>query len=108
MELKLRLAREKAGADTIQDHVMADTRRALRLVRSRAAEWHLMADRLGFLGISAGGELAAYAAMKHDTGQKDSTDIELPARFSVPHLSGKFRPLHRLSRDASSLHRCGN
>ena len=72
---------------------MADTRRALRLVRNRAAEWHLMADRVGFLGISAGGELAAYAAMKHDAGQKDSTDIELPARFQsliYPGSSGRF------------------
>jgi endo-1,4-beta-xylanase len=53
---------------------MADTRRALRLVRSRAAEWHIKADRVGILGFSAGGELAAYAAMKNDSGQKDSAD----------------------------------
>lgn len=54
---------------------MADTRRALRLVRSRAVEWHIKADRIGILGFSAGGELAAYAAMKHDPGQKDSADV---------------------------------
>ena len=72
--LKYRLAREKGSAYTIQDHAMADTRRALRLVRSRAAEWHVKTDRVGILGFSAGGELAAYAAMKHDSGQKDSAD----------------------------------
>ena len=54
---------------------MADTRRALRLVRSRAAEWHIKTDRIGILGFSAGGELAAYAAMKSDAGQKDSADV---------------------------------
>ncbi|MBI5760249.1 MAG: alpha/beta hydrolase [Planctomycetales bacterium] len=73
--LKYRLAREKGSVYTIQDHAMADTRRALRLVRSRAAEWHIQSDRVGILGFSAGGELAAYAAMKHDAGRKDSADV---------------------------------
>lgn len=73
--LKYRLAREKGSAYTIQDHAMADTRRALRMVRSRAAEWHIKTDRVGILGFSAGGELAAYAAMKHDPGQKDAADV---------------------------------
>lgn len=73
--LKYRLAREKGSTYTIQEHAMADTRRALRLVRSRAVEWHIKADRVGILGFSAGGELAAYAAMKHDAGQKDAADV---------------------------------
>ena len=76
--LKYRLAREKGSTYTIEDHAMADTRRALQLVRSRAAEWHLKTDRVGILGFSAGGELAAYAAyaaMKHDDGHKDSADV---------------------------------
>jgi endo-1,4-beta-xylanase len=72
--LKYRLAREKGSTYTVQDHAMADTRRALRLVRSRAGEWHLKADRVGILGFSAGGELAAYAAMKSDPGDKDAAD----------------------------------
>lgn len=72
--LKYRLAREKGSTYTVQDHAMADTRRALRLVRSRAEEWHLKTDRIGILGFSAGGELAAYAAMKSDAGNKDATD----------------------------------
>lgn len=72
--LKYRLAREKGSTYTVQDHAMADTRRAIRLVRSRAGEWHLRADRIGILGFSAGGELAAYAAMKNDAGTKDATD----------------------------------
>ena len=53
---------------------MADTRRAIRLVRSRADEWHIKPNHIGILGFSAGGELAAYAAMKSDAGNKDSTD----------------------------------
>jgi endo-1,4-beta-xylanase len=72
--LKYRLAREKGSTYTVQDHAMADTRRAIRLVRSRAGEWHLRTDRIGILGFSAGGELAAYAAMKNDPGAKDADD----------------------------------
>lgn len=72
--LKYRLAREKGSTYTIQDHAMADARRALRLIRSRADEWHIKTDRLGILGFSAGGELAAFAAMKNDPGQKDAAD----------------------------------
>ncbi len=72
--LKYRLAREKGSTYTVQDHAMADTRRAIRLVRSRAAEWHVKPDRVGVLGFSAGGELAAYAAMKSDPGARDSDD----------------------------------
>jgi endo-1,4-beta-xylanase len=53
---------------------MADTRRALRLVRSRAGEWQIRPDRIGILGFSAGGELAAFAAMDSDPGQPDAAD----------------------------------
>ncbi len=73
--LKYRLAREKGSSYTIQDHAMADTRRALRLIRSRAAEWGVKKDRLGVMGFSAGGELAAFAAMKNDPGRPDAADV---------------------------------
>jgi len=73
--LKYRLSREPGSTYTIEDHAMADTRRAIRLIRSRAAEWSLRADRIGILGFSAGGELAAYSAMKSDPGQKDAMDV---------------------------------
>lgn len=72
--LKYRLAREPGSTYTIQEHAMADARRAIRLIRSRAGEWHVNPERLGILGFSAGGELAAFAAMKNDAGQKDATD----------------------------------
>jgi endo-1,4-beta-xylanase len=72
--LKYRLAREKGSTYTVQEHAMADTRRAIRLVRSRAGDWHLKADRIGIMGFSAGGELAAYAAMKSDPGTPDAAD----------------------------------
>ena len=72
--LKYRLAREKDSTYTIQDHAMVDTRRALRTVRSRAKEWGIRPDRFGIMGFSAGGELAAFAAMKSDAGKADAAD----------------------------------
>jgi acetyl esterase/lipase len=38
---------------------LEDTQRAMRLVRSHAAEWHVNPHRLGVLGFSAGGYLVA-------------------------------------------------
>ena len=72
--LKYRLAREPNSPYTIQDHAMADTRRALRIVRTRATEWHIKPDRIGIMGFSAGGELAAFAAMQSDSGKPDAPD----------------------------------
>jgi endo-1,4-beta-xylanase len=89
--LKYRLAREKGSTYTIQDHAMADTRRAIRLVRSRADEWHIKSDRIGILGFSAGGELAAYAAMKNDPGTKDAADL-LDRQSSRPDFQALIYP----------------
>ena len=72
--LRYRLAREEGSQYTVDDHAMADTRRALRLVRSRASEWKIDQDRIGILGFSAGGELAALAAMENDAGKSESAD----------------------------------
>lgn len=73
--LKYRLAREKDSSYTIQDHAMADMRRAIRTVRTRAKEWGINPERIGVLGFSAGGELAAFAAMKNDPGDAGAADV---------------------------------
>lgn len=38
---------------------LLDAERAMRLVRSRATDWHIDPDRVGIMGFSAGGHLAA-------------------------------------------------
>lgn len=73
--LKYRLAREKDSIYSISEHAMADTRRAMRLVRTRAPEWGINPARIGILGFSAGGELAAFAAMQSDSGKPDAADV---------------------------------
>jgi acetyl esterase/lipase len=72
--LKYRLAREEGSTYTVDDHAMADTRRAIRMVRAKAQEWKINPERIGILGFSAGGELAALAAMDSDNGDSSSTD----------------------------------
>ena len=72
--LKNRLAKEAGSTYTVDEHAMADTRRALRTIRSKAKEWNIDALKLGVLGFSAGGELAALAAMESDSGKSDATD----------------------------------
>ena len=72
--LKYRLAREPNSTYTVDEHALADTKRAIRFVRSRAVEWNIARIRVGVIGFSAGGELAALSGMRFDSGQKDSAD----------------------------------
>jgi endo-1,4-beta-xylanase len=72
--LKYRLAREEGSTYTIEEHALADTQRAVRLVRHRAGEWSLNPERIGVMGFSAGGQLAALAAVRYDAGIASASD----------------------------------
>jgi endo-1,4-beta-xylanase len=72
--LKYRLAREPGSTYRVEVESLHDVQRALRLVRSRAAEWKIDPARVGVMGFSAGGELAALAAMRFDAGTPGATD----------------------------------
>jgi acetyl esterase/lipase len=54
--------------------MLEDAERALRVVRSRAADWGLDPDRVGVMGSSAGGHLAATVLTQGDRGDPDATD----------------------------------
>ena len=59
---------------------LADAQRAIRWVRSHAADWGLDPHRVGILGFSAGGHLASTAATHFDDGNPASTDpVERPS-----------------------------
>ncbi len=73
--LKYRLAREPGSAYTVEGAELADTQRALRLIRSRAPEWGIDPDRLGVMGFSAGGELAALAGSRYDMGNPAAAEL---------------------------------
>lgn len=53
---------------------LADAQRGIRMVRQRAAEWRLRPDRVGILGFSAGGHLAASAGTLFDQDDPAAAD----------------------------------
>jgi acetyl esterase/lipase len=72
--LKYRLARAPGSTYTIEGDSLPDMQRAIRLVRSRSAEWDVDPHRVGVMGFSAGGEIAALAASHFDAGRADAKD----------------------------------
>ena len=51
-----------------------DAQRAIRIVRSHAGEWHIAQNRIGIMGFSAGGHLAATASTRFDSGKPGASD----------------------------------
>ncbi len=54
--------------------MLQDVSRALRLVRSKVAEWKLDPKRIGVMGSSAGGHLASTLLTHYDSGKPSSED----------------------------------
>jgi acetyl esterase/lipase len=74
--LKYRLARDTNSPYKLED-AKADGARAMRLVRTRAKEWGIDANRIGMMGFSAGGEvvdMVAFDANKADQNAADAID----------------------------------
>ncbi len=71
--LKYRLFREPGSKYTIEN-TAEDIRRAMRTVRARAADWQLDPKRIGVMGWSAGGEVAALVAYPPVDGDAKSSD----------------------------------
>jgi endo-1,4-beta-xylanase len=72
--LKYRLARAKGSTYTVEGTELGDAQRAIRLVRSRGAEFGIDPERIGVIGFSAGGELAALASTRYDDSHPDPSD----------------------------------
>ena len=78
--LKNRLANDDATPAgttqpyTVERDALVDAQRAIRLVRSRAVEWGVNPANVGIIGFSAGGEVAAIAAMHPDAGAPKAVD----------------------------------
>jgi acetyl esterase/lipase len=53
---------------------LADALRAIRFVRANGSQWRVLPDRIGMIGFSAGGHLAAMAATSFTTPDVKSTD----------------------------------
>ena len=92
--LKYRLAKAPGVKYTLPNEVYADAARSVRLVRSRAKEFGIDPARLGFIGFSAGGEVAGMIETRFDAGKPDVADpIE---RFSSrPDFNVLIYPYYR-------------
>jgi endo-1,4-beta-xylanase len=99
--LKYRLARETNSTYTLDRDEMADMRRSIRLVRSRAGEWGVKPERIGVIGFSAGGELAFKAAMVFDNGTPDAP-APIDRQSSKPDFQALIYPGNSKSIDPSS------
>jgi acetyl esterase/lipase len=53
---------------------LQDAQRAVRTVRSRAAEWDIDPQRIGIMGFSAGGHLASTVGTHFDKGHRNAAD----------------------------------
>lgn len=60
----------------------ADGQQAIRLVRSHAAGWNVKPDHIGIIGFSAGGYVAAYAALHFD--EQSRPDFAAPIYPAIP------------------------
>lgn len=75
--LKYRLFREEGSPYSLEKEIRQDAFRAMRFVRSHAAEWNIDTGRVGIWGFSAGGEVVsqvAYAPGNGDPQAKDPVD----------------------------------
>lgn len=79
-----------------------DAQRAMRLVRSKAAEWKLDDKKIGILGFSAGGHLAARTSTNYET-------LSYPAIDEADKLSGRpdftilIYPAYLVTKDMTAL-----
>jgi acetyl esterase/lipase len=89
--LKYRLAKEAGSTYTVEGTELSDVQRALRLIRSRSAEWDVDPNRLGVMGFSAGGELAALAGMHFVDGSPNAAD-QIERQSSRPDFQALIYP----------------
>lgn len=66
--LRYRLSNAPGSTYKLLDHTLADAQRAIRLVKSHAADWKIDPARVGVMGFSAGGNLAGLTGI-HSVGE---------------------------------------
>ncbi len=71
--LKYRLPSAETSVEPHQTPLL-DAKRAMRLVRSRATGWNIDPGRIGIMGFSAGGHLAATLGTQFDAGDPAAAD----------------------------------
>lgn len=92
--LKYRLSRVQGSKYALEKEPFLDSARAMRLVRSRASEWGIDPKRIGFIGFSAGGEVAGMIGLKYDAGNSSAQD-PIERMSSRPDFNILIYPFYR-------------
>src|SRR2546421_60827 len=79
---------------TVIPLAIADGQQAVRLVRLHPPEWGIARDRIGILGFSAGGYVAAAVALHPDADSRPN--LPLPSTLARPTMS-RLPPTPHLS-----------
>jgi acetyl esterase/lipase len=102
--LKYRLPREPNSPYSLQIHPRQDAERAMRLIRSRAAEWNIDPNRLGVMGFSAGGEVASLLVYNPTAGDANAPDpidrLDAFADFQIVIYPGPLGIPDKIAADA--------
>jgi acetyl esterase/lipase len=102
--LKYRLPREPNSPYSLNIHLRQDADRAMRLIRSRASEWHIDPNRLGVMGFSAGGEVASMLVYNPTAGDPNAPDpidrLDAFADFQIVIYPGPLGIPDKIASDA--------
>lgn len=79
-----------------------DAQRAVRVVRSKAAEWKLDPKRIGILGFSAGGQTAGLATVLHEKDHYPPVD-DLDKASARPDFAALIYPAYFLNTEKTGL-----
>lgn len=88
--------------DTQPVTALQDAQRAIRLVRSHAKDWGIDDKRIGILGFSAGGHLAAWASTNFETLSYSALD-ETDKLSGRPDFTVLVYPAYLVTKDQSAL-----
>jgi endo-1,4-beta-xylanase len=104
--LRYRLAQAEGSTYRVEVESLADVQQAIRIVRTRAAEWNVNPSRVGVMGFSAGGHLAALAENKFTDGTRPDFAVVCYPGFGpggAPPVSPEAPPTFMFVNDDDSL-----
>ena len=78
---------------------LLDAQRAMRILRANAETYHIDPNKIGIMGFSAGGHLAASVSTMFDTGPKPENPDAIDALSAKPNFALLLYPVIDMSDD---------